>query len=122
MIFHFSMTTRCEARRCVESIVFEWCVGIRFVKCTSHLTTEGLCGSRTGRLTNIRYVDELMNPATSQINLEFMIESLIIELRGVGLDMNAAKTKLLRTSTSERHLIQIGDHAREVLDGDTCPK
>ena len=48
-------------------------------------------------LTNVRYADDLMLYARSDIDLASMVESLVEELAAVGLHLDTSKTKILTT-------------------------
>jgi len=50
------------------------------------------------RLSNIRYADDLLIYASSNDDLCFMVDSLCIELRRIGLSLNASKTRIFTTT------------------------
>ena len=49
------------------------------------------------RLTNTRYADDILLYTKSLKELQDMTDLLIEELRGIGLTLNAGKTKILHT-------------------------
>ena len=72
---------------------------IAFENWEVQLNDEGIfIGDLRKRLTNTRYADDVLLYAKSLEELQRMTELLIIELRKVGLHLNADKTKILHSS------------------------
>ena len=71
------------------------------------------------RLTNTRYADDVLLYAKSLEELQRMTELLIIELRKVGLHLNADKTKILHSSIhtpgADRDYVDINGEFVQVL-------
>ena len=66
--------------------------------------------------TNVRYADDLMLYAKSDIDLASMVESLVEESAAVGLHLNTSKTKVLTTQNlKEPVFLAIGGDMIEVL-------
>ena len=51
------------------------------------------------RLTNVRFADDLIIYAKSESELTAMLDMLAEELRGVGLSLNAKKSKIFTSNT-----------------------
>ena len=64
-----------------------------------HLNNHGwMLKNSFERLSNSRYADDILLYAESNTELESMVEALLIELKAIRLDPNAAKTKILTTN------------------------
>ena len=79
------------------------------------------CGLHCGDdelLTNVRYADDLMLYARSEIDFATMVECLGEELAAVGLNLNTSKTKILTTENLNAPIfLDIGDDMIEVMHG-----
>ena len=65
----------------------------------NHLGHHGwLLNDSLERLSNTRYADDILVYAKSLAELQSMVESLLSELKAIGLDPNATKTKILTTN------------------------
>jgi len=75
------------------------------------------------RLTNMRYVDDLMMFATFSNDLIYMLEALIPELVACGLQVNSATTKILTTSPSESsECVDVCGEMVQVIHSETVRK
>ena len=83
----------------LSAILFHCILDIAFEDWKTQLHEEGiLISAQSERLTNTRYADDVLLYAKSLPELERMVELLIIELKKVGLTLNADKTKILHSS------------------------
>ena len=58
------------------------------------------------KLTNTRYANIVLLYAKSLHELQSMVKLLIMELKNVGLHLNADKTKILHSSSEEVRCLQ----------------
>ena len=99
----------------LSAILFNCALDVAFEEWKTKLRNEGIL-IREGmtRLTNTRYADDVLLYAKSLGELQSMTELLIIELQKFGLNLNADKTKILRT-----HAEDVGaDRDYVDIDGD----
>ena len=83
------------------------------------LRNHGLHVGKEERLTNVRFADDIMLYAKSCSELMQMLESLILELGAIGLQLNSRKTKILTTaSLASPTFLEIAGSFVEVLWGD----
>ena len=88
-------------------------------KCGHH----GIAMDHHERLTNIRYADDLMLYARSLPALVEMIETLSCELQQVGLQLNAAKSKIFTTEPLEHPMYaEVSQDLVHVLHGEASHK
>ena len=82
------------------------------------LSHSGPCSAEV-RLTNVRFADDIMLYAKSCSELMQMLESLILELGAIGLQLNSRKTKILTTaSLANPTFLEVAGSFVEVLWGD----
>ena len=83
------------------------------------LRNHGLHVGKEERLTNVRFADDIMLYAKSCSELMQMLESLILELGAIGLQLNSRKTKILTTaSLASPTFLEVAGSFVEVLWGD----
>ena len=88
-------------------------------KCEHH----GIAMGHHERLTNIRYADDLMLYARSLPALVEMIETLPWELHQIGLQLNAAKSKIFTTKQLDHPMyVQVSQDLVHVLHGGVFPQ
>ena len=88
-------------------------------KCGHH----GIAMDHHERLTNIRYADDLMLYARSLPALVEMIETLSCELQQVGLQLNAAKSKIFTTKPLDHPMYaEVSQDLVHVLHGEVSHK
>lgn len=68
------------------------------------------------RLTNLRYADDVMLFAKSESELIEMVELLTEAFATVGLELNAAKTKIITNDNIQHSYVDIGEHLVEIID------
>ena len=92
-------------------------------KWKAKLVHHGVQLGHGSRLTNIRYVDDLMFVATSSNDLIYMLEALIPELAACGLQLNSGKTKILTMSPSESsEFVDVCGEMVKVIHAETVHK
>ena len=83
------------------------------------LSSEGfLLKENTCRLANVRYADDMLLFAKSREELENMLVLLIDELRKIGLDLNASKTKIFTIDVHLENFITSGDEKISIIEDD----
>ena len=68
------------------------------------------------RLTNVRYADDVMLLAKSEKELIGMIELLIEAFGKVGLELNAAKSKILTNEALAYSYVDVGENLVEIIE------
>ena len=71
------------------------------------LMEHGLDVGAVERLTNIRYVDDIMIYAKSWQELVHMIECLAQELGKIGVHLNASKSRIITTAHIDGPMIHV---------------
>ena len=105
----------------LSAILFNCVLDIAFESWKSKLDTHGLYwGYGLERLTNTRYADDILLYAKSLSELQTMAELLIEELQLVGLQLNASKTKILRSDMIHEkdtnvNVVDISSEMRHIL-------
>ena len=88
----------------ISPILFNAGLELAFRRWKQRLGTEGwLLDDAGGRLTNTRFANDIMIYAKSLPELVRMLDSLTEELARVGLQLNAAKTKILTNDEARSH-------------------
>ena len=86
----------------LSAILFNYVIDIAFESWPRRLNHHGLYVAHgLPRLTNTRYVDDISFSGKLLDELIGMEEALIEELRAVGLDLNASKSKILHSEVDD---------------------
>ena len=106
----------------LSAIIFNCVLEIVFENWKVQLTNEGLyVASDHERMTNTRYVDDILLYAKSLYGLCRMFELLINGLKKVGLHVNADKSKILHSSSedkdADKDYVEIGREFVRILHG-----
>ena len=109
----------------LSAIIFNCVLDVAFENWRVQLGTEGiLISNSVSRLTDTRYADDVLLYAKSLEELQKMTELLIVELKKVGLELNAEKTKILHSSVEDdganRDYVDINGDFVRVLHGNEC--
>ena len=80
----------------LSGIIFNCVLDVAFENWRVQLGTEGIfINNSVSRLTDTRYADDVLLYAKSLEELQRMTDLLIVELKKVGLELNAEKNKKL---------------------------
>ena len=93
----------------LSAMLFNAAIQEAFVQWKMKLTSEGwLLKANCERLTNVRYADDILLFAKSREELQNMLLLLVEELRKIGLELNADKTKILTNEILEEQSVSVG--------------
>ena len=117
---HFKIQRGVKQGDVLSAIIFNCVLDIAFGNWELQLNGEGIfIGDLRKRLSNTRYADDVLLYAKSLEELQTMIELLIVELRKVGLHLNADKTNILHSSMhgkgSDKDYVDINGEFVQVL-------
>ena len=120
---HFNILRGVKQGDVLSAILFNCVLDMAFDSWRRKLSFHGLYVAHgIPRLSNTRYADDILLYAKSLDELREMAESLIFELRQVGLKLNASKTKILHTNIEDEDcdldFCQIDDEFVRVLKPD----
>ena len=106
----FDIQRRVKQGDTLSAMLFNAAIQEAFVRWKTKLSSEGwLLKPNCERLTNVRYADDILLFAKSREELQNMILLLVEELRKIGLELNASKTKVLTNESPEEQFILVGD-------------
>ena len=88
----------------------------------SKLCNHGFLLDGVHRLTNVRYADDIMLFAKTEQELIQMVELLVEVFQSVGLELNAAKSKILTNAPIDYSYVDVTESFVEIIDAGSFHK